>query len=135
MEREPLFIGRLAALTGVDIETIRYYERIALVSAPARTAGRYRIYGEQHIRRLAFIRCSRELGFSLEDIRHLLRVADRGNAASAEIRRLTLARLADVHGKIASLNKLERALKTMTNACQPGNQCSCPIIDALSAAA
>jgi MerR family mercuric resistance operon transcriptional regulator len=132
---QPLLIGKLAAETGINIETIRYYERIGLIATPARTAGGYRIYDEQSIRRLTFIRRSRELGFSLDDINILLRVADRGNAASAEIRQLTLSRLADVHGKIVSLKKLERALKTMTDACKPGGQCSCPIIDALTMAA
>jgi MerR family mercuric resistance operon transcriptional regulator len=119
-----MLIGKLAAATGVNIETIRYYERVALLPAPARTTGGHRVYDAGHIQRLAFIRRSRELGFSLEDIRALIALSDdKGDCSAKE---LTLRHLANVRGKIASLKKLERALRGMTDACKPGNQNSCP---------
>ena len=125
-----MLIGKLAAETGVNIETIRYYERVELLSAPARTDGGHRVYNAYHVQRLTFIRRSRELGFSLDDIRMLLALSDgRRDCAAKE---LTMRHLADVRGKISSLRRLERALKGMTEACKPGYQNSCPIFDALS---
>jgi MerR family mercuric resistance operon transcriptional regulator len=125
-----MLIGKLAAQTGVNIETIRYYERVELLSAPARTDGGHRVYDADHVRRLTFIRRSRELGFSLDDIRTLLALSDGKRDCAAK--ELTLRHLTDVRGKIASLKRLERALKGMTQACKPGDQNSCPIFDALS---
>lgn len=127
-----MLIGKLAASTGVNIETIRYYERVGLIAAPPRTAGGHRAYEEQHTQRLRFIRRGRELGFSLDDIRSLLELARRTNLACAEAKDITLRQLGDVRGKIASLKKLERALKQMSGACQPGTNERCPIFDALS---
>lgn len=129
----PLLIGEFSRRTGVNIETIRYYERKGLLPAPPRTSGHHRAYDESHVRRLRFVRRGRELGFGLDDIRALLELAERGEDACAETKNLTLHHLADVRGKIASLKKLDRALREMTSACQPGQQRSCPIIDALSA--
>jgi len=125
-----MLIGKLAAQTGVNIETIRYYERVGLLAAPPRTRGRLRVYDQQHAQRLTFIRRSRELGFSLDNIRMLLDLSDGKRDCAAK--QLTLRHLDDVRGKIASLKRLERALKGMTEACKPGDQDSCPIFDALS---
>jgi MerR family mercuric resistance operon transcriptional regulator len=129
----PLPIGRLSETTGVNIETIRYYERVGLLPAPARSADRHRLYNETQVQRVSFIRRSRELGFSLNDVRALLTLADNGDAAYFDTKELTLRHLADVRGKIASLRKLARALTAMTDACQPGSQRSCPILDTLNA--
>jgi MerR family mercuric resistance operon transcriptional regulator len=131
----PILIGELSARTGVNIETIRYYERIGVVPAPPRRNGRQRLYDESAVRRLTFVRRGRELGFALDDIRTLLALADRGAAACAETKEMTLRHLTDVRGRIASLRKLERALRDMTDACRPGRQSSCPILDTLSAGA
>jgi MerR family mercuric resistance operon transcriptional regulator len=128
-----MLIGEISTRTGVNIETIRYYERIGLIPAPPRKNGRRRIYDESHVRRLRFVRRSRGLGFALDDIRTLLALADRGEQACSETREMAVRHLADVRGKIASLRKLERALREMTDACRPGRQSSCPILDALSA--
>jgi MerR family mercuric resistance operon transcriptional regulator len=125
-----MLIGQAAAKTGVNIETIRYYERVGLLANPTRTEGGHRVYGEQHIRRLTFIRRGRELGFSLGDVRMLLDLAD--NERDGAAKELTLRHLGNVRGKIASLKRLERALKKMTETCKPGDQESCPIFDALS---
>ena len=126
----PMLIGKLAAETGVNIETIRYYERVGLLDTPPRTEGRHRVFNEKDAQRLTFIRRSRELGFSLEDIRILLELSHGKRDYAA--RALTLRHLDDVRGKITSLRKLERALRGMTEACKPGDQNSCPIFDTLS---
>ena len=124
-------IGKLAAETGLNIETIRYYERVGLISAPPRTTGGHRAYDNEAAHRLTFIRRSRELGFSLNDIRTLLDLSEGKSDCTAK--ELTLRHLTDVRGKISSLRKLERALKELTDACKPGDQSSCPIFEALSA--
>ena len=133
LRAEPMLIGELSTRTGVNIETIRYYERIGLTPPPPRKNGCSRIYDESHVRRLRFVRRGRGLGFALDDIRTLLALADRGEQACSETREMAVRHLADVRGKIASLRKLERALREMTDACRPGRQSSCPILDALSA--
>lgn len=124
-----MLIGKLAAETGVNIETIRYYERVGLLAVPPRTRGRHRDYDEQDSQRLTFIRRGRELRFSLGNIRTLLDLSDGKQDCAA--RMLTLRHLDDVCGKIASLKRLEKALRSMTEACKPGDQNSCPIFDAL----
>ena len=103
-----MLIGQAAAKTGVNIETIRYYERVGLLANPTRTEGGHRVYEAQHIHRLAFIRRCRELGFSLGDVRMLLDLAD--NERDGAAKELTLRHVGNVRGKIASLNRLERAL-------------------------
>lgn len=127
-----MLIGRLAAETGVNIETIRYYERVGLISAPPRTAGGHRTYDEQQVQQLIFIRRGRELGFSLDDIRSLLALASQTNVACAGAKKIALRQLEGVRGRIASLKKLERALGKMSGDCQPGTDKPCPIFEALS---
>lgn len=141
MQRENTFpragsltIGALSAWTGVNVETIRYYERIGLLPAPRRSAGRHRLYDNDLARRLAFVRRSRQLGFSIGEIRALLRLADKGGLACAEVRQITLGHLADIRGKIADLRNLERALSRMTKACEANRLSACPILETLSPA-
>ena len=78
-------IGQLAERTSVNLETIRYYERIGLMPAPPRTEGGHRVYDRNHLKRLGLIRRSRELGFSIEEIRALLRLVDGGDYTCAEV--------------------------------------------------
>jgi MerR family mercuric resistance operon transcriptional regulator len=124
-------IGPLSRLTGCNIETIRYYERIHLLSAAARSEGNHRVYSEDHVKRLFFIRRCRELGFTLEEVRELLRLVDGGTYTCAEVRGLTLDHADVVHRKIADLRKLERVLRDMAARCDSGNVPECPIIDVL----
>lgn len=126
-------IGALAATAGVNVETIRYYERKGILPIPPRSEGGQRVYEDSHVQRLTFIRRGRELGFSLNDIRALLQLVDTtGLMCSLSAKQITDRHLTDVRGKIASLKKLERALKQMTAACTPGMPVPCPIIEALS---
>jgi MerR family mercuric resistance operon transcriptional regulator len=123
--------AELAKRTGCNLETIRYYEQIGLMPEPPRTAGGYRAYDHEHVKRLAFIRRSRELGFSLEEIRSLLRLVDGGNYTCAEVRDMTLQHSAEVRRKIADLRRLERSLKEMAAQCSGDTVPECPIIDVL----
>lgn len=129
----PLTIGRLAEATGVHVETIRYYEKIGMLAKPARSAGGYRHYAPEHVATLNFIRRGRELGFPLETIRDLLRLNE-GGACCEKARAVTMAHRDEVRRKIADLKRLDRALNTLINECQPDRWPQCPIMDALSKA-
>jgi len=105
----PLLIGTLSSQSGVNVETIRYYERVGLLPTPARTRGGLRSYADDHMQRLVFIRRSRELGFSLKEIRMLLKLHDEGSRmCSSSAKDITAQHLINVRAKIASLKKLER---------------------------
>jgi MerR family mercuric resistance operon transcriptional regulator len=127
----PLTIGTLAKATASNVETIRYYERIGILPPPPRSDGGHRIYGDAHLRRLTFVRRSRELGFTLEQIRGLLALVDGDTYTCAEVQALTLDHIADVRCKIADLKKLEKVLKSMAAQCEGDEVPDCPIIDAL----
>ncbi len=128
-----LTIGRLAARTGVNIETIRYYERIGMIPPPPRSTGGQRRYQESHLRRLSFVRRCRELGFPLDEIRALLALVDGGRYSCAEVRDMTVRQLDAVRRRIADLLVMERTLDTMAAACAGGSVPDCPIVDALFA--
>ncbi len=126
-------IGDLSAETGVNIETIRYYERIGLMAAPARNRGGRRVYEAAHVAQLRFIRNCRSFGFKVDDIRALLALPQNGGgAAEMEARELTSRHLTEVRRKITELKKLEAALKGMVSACTPGKQAECPIVASLA---
>ncbi|KIL99099.1 MAG: helix-turn-helix domain-containing protein [Magnetospirillum sp.] len=124
-------IGRLGERAGVNIETIRYYEKIGLLPEPGRTAAGYRQYGEDHLRRLSFIRKGRDLGFSIEAIRALLRLAEHPEQPCEDADRLASAHLAEVERKIEELGRLRDALSEMAHCCA-GTVAECRIIDALA---
>jgi MerR family mercuric resistance operon transcriptional regulator len=129
-------IGELSRQTGCTVETIRYYERIGLLPRPSRSAGRYRLYDSGDVRRLAFVRRARELGFTLDEIRALLvlSAADGGNTCS-EVREVTAHHLADVRAKIADFRAMERVLSKAVRRCDAGEVSGCPLIDTLTASA
>lgn len=127
----PLTIGRLSARAAVNIETVRYYERIGLVPSPPRTEGGHRLYGEPHVKKLIFVRRARELGFTLEEIRALLRLADERPPSCAKARSLATKHLADVRDKIADLKRMERVLTQTVALCEEGDRPDCPLLDAL----
>ena len=132
-QRAGIQIGELSRRTGCNIVTIRYYEQIALLSAPARSAGRYRVYDTADVRRLAFIRRARELGFTLDEVRTLLSLsADDGQDTCANVREVAERHLADVRAKIADLQAMEHVLADAVRRCAAGEVPGCPIIEALS---
>src|SRR5262249_36518250 len=105
---EHLPIGEISRLSGVNIETIRYYERIKMLPAPQRTSSGRRVYGTTtELRMLAFIRRSRELGFSLNEIRALLRLGAPGTASCSEVKVIATHHLEDIRAKLSDLRKLE----------------------------
>ncbi|MHA1127350.1 MAG: MerR family transcriptional regulator [Alphaproteobacteria bacterium] len=124
-------IGQMSRETGVNIETIRYYERIAIMPKPDRTAGGNRQYNHDQLKRLFFIRRARGLGFSLEEIRGLFEMVDRKNFTCTEVHNLTVGHLSSVKAKIANLKKLEMALSKMVSECSQGDVPDCPILDTL----
>lgn len=126
-----LTIGRLSEAASCRIETIRYYEKIALLPAARRTSGGHRVYGGAELRRLTFIRRCRELGFSVDDIRDLLRLVDGGALTCAEVKSITENHLQDVRQRLADLRNMERALREMVRGCSGDRVPECPIIDSL----
>jgi MerR family copper efflux transcriptional regulator len=129
---ERLTIGRLALLGGVNLETVRYYERKGLLAKPPRTASGYRLFPEDAARRLRFIKRAQELGFSLREIKELLALRVRPGTSRAEIRTRATTKIADVDQKIQSLQAIKKALRTLTERCDGcGPLAACPILDSL----
>ena len=128
-----LSIGKLAQLSEVKIPTIRFYEQIGLLPDPDRTESSRRIYGEAAVRRLAFIRHARQLGFSVEAIRSLLALSDDPDRPCEEANELAAAQLADVEDRIARLEALRAELRRMVAAGCHGRAGDCRVIEALGA--
>jgi Cu(I)-responsive transcriptional regulator len=125
-------IGELSRATGTNVETIRYYERIGLLPEPARTTGNYRSYGPDHRARLVFVRHSRDLGFTIEEIRSLLDLSDDPTRDCAEADRIASAHLAQVEDKIAQLSLLRNELTRIVGRCRGGLAGDCRVIEALA---
>lgn len=128
-----LRIGELATATETKVVTIRYYEQVGLLPAPSRTAGNYRAYKQEHIRRLKFIRRCRNLGFTLDQVRDLLRLSSQEDQDCGEVDRITGKHLEEMQRKIAGLRKLAAELRRLKQCC-PGNVpiADCRILEALS---
>jgi Cu(I)-responsive transcriptional regulator len=127
-----LSIGALAKATGTKVETVRWYEKVGILAAPARTAGNYRTYGPEHLRRLGFVRRARDLGFTLEEVRALLGLADERNRDCRDVDTIAGQHLADVERKIAGLTALAAELRSIIGQCGGGTVSECRIIDALA---
>lgn len=124
-------IGELATITGTKAETIRFYEKIGLLAEPARTGGNYRAYGPAHLGRLSFIRRSRDLGFSLEQVRALLSLSDDRSQPCEAIDSMAREHLRAVDAKIADLMALKRELEALVGQCDSGSVSDCRIVEAL----
>lgn len=129
---ESLSIGAVARATGIKVETVRWYERVGLLPQPERTAGNYRSYGREHLARLSFIRRARELGFSLDQVRTLLRLADDREQSCAEVDGVAREHLHVVERKIADLEALRRELSGLIASCGQGSISECRILQALT---
>ncbi|MEJ1979000.1 MAG: helix-turn-helix domain-containing protein [Acetobacteraceae bacterium] len=129
-----LAIGDLAKRTGTKVETIRYYERIGLLPKPARTEGNYRSYDNEHLGRLSFIRRARDLGFSLDQVRELLGLADQRDRSCEAVDVIARQHLAEVEHKIADLNALRDELADLIGRCRHGTVAECRIIETLAPA-
>lgn len=127
-----LTIGQVARLAGVGVETVRFYEREGLLDQPARRESGYRQYPRGAVARLRFIKRAKELGFQLKEIRELIALRLDPDANRADVRRRAEARVADIHARIADLQKMLHALHGLTAACDgDGPALDCPILAAL----
>lgn len=126
-----LTIAGVARNAGVGVETVRYYERRGLVRQPARPMGMVRRYGEDHVKRIRFIRRAQELGFTLDEIETLLALEDGTDRRS--IRRIATQRLEEIRHRIVDLKRMEHALAHLLKACAAHAAAPrCPIIDAIA---
>jgi Cu(I)-responsive transcriptional regulator len=125
-------IGKLARATGAKVETVRYYERIGLLGAPARSEGNYRLYDAAALARLSFIRRSRDLGFSLDEVRQLLALSDDRERSCSAVDELARTHLDAVDRKIADLQALRRELDSLVRQCGRGTIADCRIVEALA---
>ena len=125
-------IGALARAAGTKVQTVRYYEQIGLLPAPARTEGGQRVYDARARDRLAFIRHARELGFGLDSIRELLSLADRPDLDCAAADRIAQEHLEAVRERIARLRGLEFELERMVEQCAHGKVAHCRVIESLA---
>ena len=131
MDRNRLTIGKVAEQTGCHIETIRYYEKEKLLPAPERSEGGNRLYDSTLIERLIFIRRSRELGFSMAEVRELLSIVDGRQMSCERVKQLADAHLSDIREKISDLRRMQKTLKKLSNQCSGNDVPDCPIIEAL----
>ncbi|MEQ8342130.1 MAG: helix-turn-helix domain-containing protein [Marinovum algicola] len=123
----------LARLTGCNLETIRYYENVGLMPDPPRTASGHRRYGPAHVERLHFVMRARDLGFTMEEIRGLLSLVDRGSHTCAEVERMGRHHLEVVRDKIRDLQAIEIVLAQTIARCTGSDTPDCPLLDVLSA--
>ena len=125
-------IGEAAKHSGVKAPTIRYYEQIGLLPAPPRSGGNRRYYRDADLRRLAFIRHARELGFEIEAIRTLLTLQDNPSQPCATADSIAKARLVEVEQRIRSLTALKGELELMVDGCSHGHVATCRVIEVLA---
>jgi MerR family mercuric resistance operon transcriptional regulator len=125
--------GQLAKEAGVNLETVRYYETIKLLPPPPRTEGGRRAYDSSHVQRLTFIRRSRELGFSIDEIRALLALSAPHQRSCAEVKDIASKHLAEVQSKLADLARLEAILAATISRCTGEAAASCPVLHMLDA--
>ena len=125
-------IGEAARLTGVSAKMIRHYESIGLIPSADRRESNYRDYGHHDIHRLGFIRRARDLGFSVEEIRALLRLWGDQQRESAEVKALTLGHITELDRKITLLTEMRDTLSHLADACDGDHRPDCPIIQDLA---
>jgi Cu(I)-responsive transcriptional regulator len=125
-------IGELARATGTKVETVRYYERAGLIAPPARTGGNYRAYSPDDLERLRFIRRTRDLGFTLEEVRAMLDLAGQRDRACHTIDAIASGHLDNVDRKLADLQSLRRELAAIVSSCAGGTVGECRILEAFA---
>lgn len=125
-------IGEVARASGVSAKMVRHYESIGLIRESHRTLAGYRQYHERDVHLLRFIRRARDLGFSLDQIRQLLSLWDDPDRASADVKQLADAHIADLDARIAALSEMRATLVTLTHACHGDHRPDCPILEGLA---
>ena len=124
-------IGDLAEKSGLSADTLRYYEKIGIMPDPPRSTKGYRSYDNAHVKRLKFVMRSRDLGFSLEEVRGLLGLVDDRSRTCADVQLIAEDHLTDVQAKIADLRRIERVLSDTVARCTGDAAPECAVIDAL----
>jgi Cu(I)-responsive transcriptional regulator len=127
-----LNIGQASRASGISAKMIRHYEEIGLIPRPGRTASGYRLYGEQDVHRLRFVRRARDLGFSMEEIGKLLGLWNNRRRASADVKRLALKHIEDLDKRIAEMEAMRRTLESLSRHCHGDERPDCPILDDLA---
>ena len=132
-EKTSYSVGDLATACGCKVETVRYYEKTELMPKPPRTMGGHRLYSLDHLKRLVFIRRSRDLGFTIKQINELLRFIDEPDHTCGEVKAMAMLHARTVQKKINDLQRLQKALNDMAVRCKGRNYKveDCAIIDAL----
>jgi MerR family copper efflux transcriptional regulator len=129
-----LTIGGVAEQANVHIETLRYYERRGLVARPLRSLSHYRLYPQDAVRRVRFIKHAQELGFTLKEIKELLSLRAAPKTRCADVRERAEAKMKDIEEKIRALQAMKKALAKLVAECAGrGPVTDCPILDALDA--
>lgn len=130
--RTTFSVGKLAKSAGINVETVRYYERIGMLPKPQRKTSGYRQYGPEDLRRLKFISHAKDLGFTLKEIRELLELRVHPETTCEEVRRQAEAKIADVERKLKQLQRIHNALSKLAAACRgKGPAGDCPILEVL----
>ncbi len=127
----PITRGALARQSGVNAETIRYYEKIGLLPEPPRSAGGHRLYGENLQRRLRFIHRCRRMGFTLDEIRELLSLVDREQISCERVQHIAEQHLDSIRARIRDLRRMQKSLAELVAQCSGDDVPDCPIIDVL----
>lgn len=122
-------IGQLSRRTGVNVETIRYFEKVGLIAAPPRTEGGHRVYGDDHLRALGFVRRARELGFSPDEVRGILALGGPGAASCREVQEIATRHLETVRRKMRDLARLEALFASTIERCSGDADPQCAVIE------
>lgn len=122
-------IGELARATSTKVETIRFYEKIGLLPAPARTGANYRAYNQNQLARLSFVRRARDLGFTLDQIRGLLALSDDRDQSCSAVDTVARQHVSEIDRKITDLRALRRELQEMLDQCSQETVSTCRIIE------
>ena len=125
-------IGTVSEKSGVSAKTIRYYESIGLIAPADRAENGYRDYGSNDVEILRFIKRSRSMGFSVDDVRSLLDLWVNKDRASADVKAVALKHIGDVEKRIVELESIRDTLKTLTKCCQGNDRPDCPILEGLA---
>ncbi|MBV7535710.1 Cu(I)-responsive transcriptional regulator [Duganella sp. sic0402] len=125
-------IGDAAKASGVSAKMIRYYESIALIPAGRRTDAGYRIYGDNDLHTLRFVKRARLLGFSLDQIRNLLSLWQNKERASGDVKTIAMHHVAELNQRIAELTEMRDTLQTLASCCHGDHRPDCPILQSLA---
>ena len=132
LAQEPLNIGEAAARSGVSAKMVRHYESLGLLPKVGRTDSGYRQYGDKEVHTLRFIRRARDLGFSMAEIAELLKLWQNRRRASADVKRIALAHVADLDRRMEEMAAMKRTLEQLAECCRGDDRPDCPILDGLA---